>query len=193
MADTTKVAGGAGLVDDARKEKRRNRLQSLMGRRSDEAAAISVTAAPAAMGAGPMGEVEGADAQARRKAIARIYRVLTDTPADDGGMVEDTPFSKAGVARLMETLRGRAANEGQPGARVAAGLIKFLTPKDGEAEVHGVSLERLKRVAKTAGDRIGARGMGGARVHGAAVFENTIVPERHSPREPFSGSRAASA
>lgn len=161
MADTTKVAGGAGLADDARKEKRRNRLQSLMGRRGDEAAAINVTMAPAVMGTGLMGEAEVADVQARRKAIARIYRVLTDTPADDTGMVADTPFSKAGAARLMETLRGRAANEGQTGARVAAGLIKFLTPKEGEAEVHGASLERLQRVAKTAGSRIGARGMGG--------------------------------
>lgn len=180
MADTTKVVEGVQGADDARKAKRRNRLQSLIGRRTEQAAATAVPAAarpgPGAggglggalggglgsgAGAALLGEGAGGDVQARRKALARIYRLLTDTPPDAAGMVEGTPFSHAGVARLMDMLRSRAANEGQAGARVAAGLIKFLTPQEDGAQVHGASLDRLQRIAKTAGGLMAARGPGG--------------------------------
>lgn len=143
------------LTDDERKAKRRTKLRALAGKRPSGAGGV---AAPKVANAVPASkDDDGADVMARRRAIARIYRVLSDTPADDTGMVEGTPFTQSGVARLLDTLKSRADSEGQSGAKVAAGILKFLSAKDGEANVHGASLERLQRVAKTADGRIKGR------------------------------------
>lgn len=150
MPDITETKDPKAAADAERKAKRRSKLRSLAGKRPSSAEGI---AAPDTTGSVPQVEAEGGNTAARRKAIGRIYRVLSETPADDTGMVEGTPFTKAGVLRLLETLKARTAKEGQPGAKVAAGILKFMSPKEGEAHVHGVSLERLQRVAKTAKGR----------------------------------------
>lgn len=148
MANTTKPKAGA---DAERKAKRQNRLRALAGKRANSAQGIAV---PNTDDAVPQAKANEGDVVARRKAITRIYRVLSETPADNTGMVEGTPFTQAGVARLLDTLKSRSASEGQAGAKVAAGILKFLAPKDGESQVHGASLERLQRVAKTAEGRL---------------------------------------
>lgn len=166
MARKGETGGGdPALSDEERKARRRARLRTLTGQAPAGAAEASGGAGDAdvlaAMGGGMGGGgAAGGAPEMRRKAAARVYRMLTNTPPDETGMVEDTPFSKTGVARLMEGLRERAANEGQPGAKVAAGLLNFLAPSEGEPEVHGASLERLQRVARMAGTRLGG-GMGG--------------------------------
>jgi hypothetical protein len=106
---------------------------------------------------------DGADSEAKRKAIGRVVRILTDTPADGTGMVADTPFSKAGVKRLMDMLNERSAVSGASGARVAGGMLKFLSAKDGEESVHGASLQKLQRAGQMAAKRGGGRGRGGDR------------------------------
>lgn len=158
MVENTKTRSPAGAqADTERQSKRRNRLKSLMGLRSNDPARLAVPSS----GTGPS-EERGADAQMRIKVVGRIYKMLTATPADGGAMVDGTPFSQSGVARLMETLRARAADDSKAGARVAAGALKFLSPKDGEPQVQGASLERLQRVAKIAESRIGAQRSRGA-------------------------------
>lgn len=149
MSGTTQTKDSTADAD--RKAKRRARLRALTGKRTGAAADVAVPDTTGVVSGNAAGSV---DVAARRKAIARIYRVLSDTPADENGTVEGTPFTQAGVARLLETLKSRSASGGQAGAKVAAGILKFLSPKDGEAHVHGASLERLQQVAKTAEGRI---------------------------------------
>jgi hypothetical protein len=109
---------------------------------------------PAGQGAG--GD-EGGKGEMRRKAIGRVLKMLTETPADATGMVPGTSFSKAGVARLMEMLDGRA---GKPGGGKAVQRVKaFLAPKPGEEAIHGASLQKLQR----AGEMAAKRGGGGGR------------------------------
>lgn len=145
MPDTNK-SKAAGSEGDDRKAKRRARLQSLGSRRANNAARAATPRKPDMAG--------DANVLSQGKAFARIYRVLTNTPADDKGMVEGTPFTHAGVVRLMDSLKSRAENEGQAGAKVAASILRFVSAKDGEADVHGASLERLQRIAKVAKNRI---------------------------------------
>ncbi|MHC0053388.1 hypothetical protein [Actibacterium sp. D379-3] len=96
-----------------------------------------------------LGEAGSSKRQTRKQMVMKIYGLLTKTPADDSGMVADTPFSQTGVARLMETLQKRAESPEAPGAKVAAGMLKFLSPEDGSAEtVSGASVEKLQWVAK---------------------------------------------
>jgi hypothetical protein len=190
------VEAGSDGDDADRKEKRRQRLAALRGKRNDDSA-NAVVAAPVSpkanrgefgLGGGRKAAKGGnkavsarlggddADNEARRKAIARVVRLLTDTPADASGMVPDTPFSKAGVVRLMEMLRERAANPTAPGGKVAGGLMKFMSAKEGEAEVHGASLEKLQRAAKMVGRRGSNRGGGqGGRRAGAKKGRRSVL------------------
>lgn len=137
-------------VDD-RKQKRQARMAALVGRRGGTAAKVSggeVTTRDRAKGF-----LTGPEGQQHRKSLARIYRVMTDTPADETGMVEGTPFSKAGVATLIATLDKRAANESAPGAKMAGALKRVLTNKaedEGES-VHGVSVAKLQKIAEVLG------------------------------------------
>ena len=166
MARKGEAGGGdPALSDEERKARRRARLRTLTGQAPAGAGGTSGGDGDAdwlsGTGAGKGGGMGGGAPEMRRKAAARVYRMLTNTPPDETGMVEGTPFSKTGVARLMEGLRERAANEGQPGAKVAAGLLNFLAPSEGEPEVHGASLDRLQRVARTASARLGGGRQGG--------------------------------
>lgn len=140
----------AAPADPERKAKRRARARSLITGRTDTAASSAFSGA---VGGEPQTADARSDQMGRRKALGRIYRVLTDTPADDTGMVDGTPFTQAGVMRLMENLKTRADNEGQSGAKIAARILQVLSPKDGEAEVHGASLKRLQRIAKAGENR----------------------------------------
>lgn len=177
------VEAGSDGDDADRKEKRRRRLAALRGKRNDDSA-NAVVAAPVSPKAAKGGNKgvsarlggDDADNEARRKAIARVVRLLSDTPADASGMVPDTPFSKAGVARLMEMLRERAANPTAPGGKVAGGLMKFMSSKEGEAEVHGASLEKLQRAAKMVGSRGSKRGGGhGGRRAGSKTGRRNVL------------------
>jgi hypothetical protein len=88
-----------------------------------------------------------------------MAHILTDTPADGSGVVPGTPFTQAGVAALLDTLGKRARNEGAPGAKIASRLLTFLQADQAEAEgnVHGVSVQKLQRLAKFAGSGNGRR------------------------------------
>lgn len=166
---------------EQRRAKRRMRLQKLRGI-AQPGTGVTVGAAaegfggraagagPRAAGAGPRaaggpGE-DGANNAARQRAFQRAYRVLTETPADGSGTVAGTPFTEAGVVRLLEALRTRAANPEGPGGKVASRLLQFLNPAEGETDqVHGASLEKLQRIAKMAQNfGSGRGGRGGARL-----------------------------
>ena len=149
MADIKNAEKKVDDDADERRNRRRNRLQALR-----QAPAPATKAGPAA-GAAAGG---GANVALQRKVIGRAYRVLTGTPADESGMVEGTPFTQAGVARLMEALKTRASAEGTAGARAAGRMVQFLSGEDEEGErVHGASVERLQRIQRLAGNF----GMGG--------------------------------
>lgn len=182
---TDTVAGDSAEAD--RRERRRQKLGALRNKRSDDTggAVAALARAEGTVGAagkaagkagrgagkaaggrrgggGKLAALAGGDnGDGKRKAIARVMRVLTDTPADAGGMVPDTPFTQAGVKRLMDMLRERAADAGAAGARVAGGLLKFLSSKEGEEAIHGASLEKLKRAGQMASRRGGGRGRRG--------------------------------
>ena len=137
-----------------RQQKRRERIQSLMGPRAapvDKAAQL----AKAAQRGGK--EIESSrENPARQRILKRVYTLLTSTPADATGTVAGTPFSMAGVLKLMHALKGRATDESKGGAKAAAGLLKFLeAPAGDENQVHGVSVEKLQRLAKLADRKTG--------------------------------------
>lgn len=95
------------------------------------------------MGAGGSGGNE------RRKQLFGMLRaVLVRTPADSRGKVPETPFTQAGVERLMKTLKSRSEDNTAPGARVAGGLLKFLSADAGENAVHGASVTKLQKLAE---------------------------------------------
>lgn len=103
--------------------------------------------------------LKGADGAERRQSLMRAMRILTDTPDDGTGFVEGTPFSVAGVKKLVNTLESRSKGKGASGAGVAGKAMAFLTKADnsqaGET-VHGVQVKRLLQLAKL-GDRMKAR------------------------------------
>lgn len=89
----------------------------------------------------------GAARDKRLQLLVKLRALLTQTPADAGGKVEGTEFTTTGVAKLMETLKTRAADEKTPGARVAGSLHKFLSAEGGEAAVAGASVQKLQLVS----------------------------------------------
>jgi hypothetical protein len=157
-------SGGPAADDEVRRAKRQERLQQLRTVRgpSRGAAARAVAGGgglAAAQGGAGAGLGAGPGSEQRRKALGRMARILTDTPADGTGVVPGTPFTQAGVAALLDTLGKRARNQGAPGAKMASRLLTFLRADQGEAEgdVHGVSVQKLQRLAKFAGGGKGRR------------------------------------
>lgn len=156
-------SGEPARDDEALRAKRQERLQRLRMVRtgaSHGAAARAVAAGSGPAGPRTGGVSGGAMSAQRRKALGRMARILTDTPADAAGTVPGTPFTRAGVAVLMDTLGKRARNEGAPGAKMAARVLTFLRAEPGEpeGEVHGVSVQKLQRLAKFTGSGIWRRG-----------------------------------
>lgn len=149
MAEET-VNGGKSspatdLVDQATRARRRERLQTLLakGGRSVAVAPQPAAARPA-MG-GKLNDL------LRNKGLQRAYRLLVDTPADDEGMVADTPFSVAGLKKLVGSIKARSGQDGQAGSRAAQALLTFMAPASPEeAQVEGLSVAKLQRLAKLA-------------------------------------------
>jgi len=145
-----------GEVAEAAREdglgNRRARLQKLKARRAmtgGGGATKPNRVAAERLSIAGIGAGEGGSLRRRNQLIMRVYKMLTDTPDDGSGMVPDTPFTMAGVTELMTTLEQRAANEGAPGAKVAAGVITFLKPSEGDEEVvSGASVTKLQLVAR---------------------------------------------
>ena len=156
MADTPEQ-------DSDELRKRRERLEALKSKRAGAPPAPAPAAEPAddaqpdigmggAMGPGGvfggMGG-PGGKRNRQRKLLMKVYKVLTQTPADDEGLVPDTPFTATGVARLMEMLRTRAEDPSATGAKIAGGLLNFISPgKDETATSSGASVEKLQMLAR---------------------------------------------
>ena len=98
--------------------------------------------------AAAMGDAGSDKRKTRRKLVAKMYRLLTKAPAEDGAKIADTPFSAAGVERLMTLLKKRADEPGEAGAKASAGMIKFLAGDDDGEKVAGASVEKLRWIAK---------------------------------------------
>lgn len=159
-AGTSKNDGNA--ISELRK--RRERLDSLKARRpavgtsdntevSSAIPAASAAGRRAARGAGPLAGMKGqkgARPQARqRQILIKVHKILTQTPEDDRGRVPDTPFTYTGVARLMDILRARAADESKPGAKAVGTILKFITAEDSEEQsAAGASIAKLQAMAR---------------------------------------------
>ncbi|MCA0045085.1 hypothetical protein [Celeribacter litoreus] len=127
---------------------RRDRLEALKSRRASGAPSAAAPARPASGGISSM-VGQGESAKRQRKLLVKIYKVMTQTPADGRGGVPDTPFTEAGVERLMKMLSTRASDGSQAGAKVAGGVLNFLTPADGEAATaSGASIAKLQTIAR---------------------------------------------
>jgi hypothetical protein len=148
----------------------RNRMKGLRERRSAAQAApqIKPLAAPSrdevagGKKRGAAALLSGSSDASKRKALSRVYKILSETPADATGMVEGTPFSKAGVRTLVETLRKRQADPAASGAKMAARIFQFMTAKGKASEeavpnIHGIPIYRLEQLARTA-DALRRRG-----------------------------------
>ncbi len=98
--------------------------------------------------AAAMGDAGSDKRKTRRKLVAKMYRLLTKAPAGDEGNIDGTPFSAAGVERLMTLLQKRADEPGEAGAKASAGMIKFLAGDDDGEKVAGASVEKLQWIAK---------------------------------------------
>ena len=163
--------------------KRRDRLEALKSKRSESVATQDQSNEDpfaGTTGAGPLGGGAGEGAggfaamqqagpkRARqRKMLMKVYNVLTQTPADEHGHISDTPFTESGVARLMDILRARSSDPSQPGAKVAEGVLRFITPGEGEkTTASGASIEKLQMIARRI-ESFKGKGGGGARRRGA--------------------------
>ena len=151
MANSTETSE----QDNDELRKRRERLEALKSKRSGAPAPATPAAAPDAPGGpegGPAMGVFGGGGPKRgrqRKMLMKIYKVLTQTPADTSGMVPDTPFTETGVARLMDMLQTRSSDPSLAGAKVAEGLLNFIRPSEGEgATTSGASVEKLQLLAR---------------------------------------------
>lgn len=153
----TKTIEAEAAAEGNGPRKGRDRLDALRTRRA--------TAAPSAAGQGDFGDdLDGIGGDAKRdrqkKLLMKVYRVMTQTPDDGRGLVNGTPFTEAGVERLMSMLDSRKG-ESEIGAKVAAAALNFISPSDGEeATVSGASVAKLQNLAS----RIDTfRGKAGAR------------------------------
>jgi len=165
MTDAIKTDESAGISESDRRAKRRARLRMLRGQLAEGPAQGAPTAerqvsmapmrldrpgrGPAARPAGGA-DLEVSNSQLQRRALTRAFRILTETPADESGLVEGTPFTQSGVNRLLETLRSRADVEGAAGAKVATRILQFLTSDEGDGKAEEVSVDRLQRIAQLA-------------------------------------------
>lgn len=110
--------------------------------------------------------LSGPEQAGQRKALMRAIRVLTDTPDDGTGSVEGTPFTCAGVKRLVDALEERGRDASAQGAKVANAILRALTSEGKAGEggggetVHGVQVSRLRQLAR-AGEVAKARSQGG--------------------------------
>lgn len=88
--------------------------------------------------------------QRRWKVLRRVARILTQTPDDGSGLVEDTPFKKSGVAALMRLLEERMTEEDKPRTRRAKAIHRMLTEGDeGDSElIHGARVEQLQFMSR---------------------------------------------
>ncbi len=137
------LPGRVDLNDPRLRARRRERIQTLLGKSGRH----SATQRPE-RGAQTGGGLEDL---LRSKSLQRAYGVLTETPVDGQGTVPETPFTVAGLKKLLGTLQARADQDGQPGAKVAQGLLRLLAPsEDGEAQLEGISVAKLQRLAKFA-------------------------------------------
>ena len=141
----------AGVVAGA------GRGEALRARRGTAAAVITPPAAEDGDRLGRQGRAQalltGPDAAQHRKALNRVMRVLSETPADATGMVEGTSFTKSGVKALFDMLTKRSTDPDAAGAKMAGGLLKLLTAvgKDGteDTRVHGVLVSRLQQLGRS--------------------------------------------
>ena len=79
----------------------------------------------------------------------KLRAVLVNTPADGQGMVPDTPFSQAGVVRMVDLLNQRSGKSDAKGSNVASQMIKLLEAKDDkDPAVAGISVARLQILSK---------------------------------------------
>lgn len=155
MADTSptdQTTPGSAPAEDGRAPNARARLKALKERRMEMQAAPATPPSPPAGGgrANAGAGLRGGGNERRGKMLMRIYGILTENVGAETKMIPGTPFSEQGVAKLMETLRGRAAADGKPGAKMAGLALSFLAPKDGEEAVAGASLAKLNTVAAAA-------------------------------------------
>lgn len=132
-------------------------LVSALARAAAEVAGAENIAKPTARGK-PAGQIRGRSRPRhggigtggggggrRRVILRRLIRVLVRTPDDGTGLVEGTPFKKAGVAELMRLLEARRAKaDGKP-ARAIEVVHRFLTNGEGPdmATIHGARLDQL--------------------------------------------------
>lgn len=149
MAEETVNAGKAkpatDLVDPATRARRKERLQTLLAKGGRS---VPVAAKPAAAGPAMGGKLTEL---MQNKGLQRAYRLLVDTPADEEGMVADTPFSVAGLKKLVGSIKARSGQDGQAGSRAVQALLTFMAPASPEeAQVEGLSVAKLQRLAKLA-------------------------------------------
>ncbi len=158
---TVSPDGAPSPQSDADRRSRRDRLKDLKARRAS-GGKLSVPP-PAEQAENAPAENENAafgimaqlsnrgteEFKARRKVVMNLYKRLTSQPRGGSPIIEDTPFSEAGVSAVMAKLRERAANESAKGAKVAGGLITFLSPDSpDDASISGASIERLKQLSR---------------------------------------------
>ena len=85
----------------------------------------------------------------QKKIMGMAFRMLTQTPADDRGKVAGTPFTVAGVEKLMTLLSERSATEDAPGAKAAGAVLAFFGAGEGDADaVGGASGDKLVLLAR---------------------------------------------
>lgn len=83
----------------------------------------------------------------RLEMMAKLRTLLVKTPADENGLVDGTPFTQAGVTRMMTMLGKRSGDAA--GGKLAASMVKFLSPEtDQDATVAGASVKKLQVLAK---------------------------------------------
>lgn len=86
----------------------------------------------------------------QRQIFIYLNKILTQLPPQQDDTIPGTSFTYFGVEQLMTLLDERAQDPSAKGAKAAGMALQFLSAHDGEEEVSGASLEKLKMLSKRA-------------------------------------------
>ncbi len=90
--------------------------------------------------------------------VKKMLHAMTRMSKDGkDSIIEGTPFTRSGVTRLMKALAEKSARPEEKGAKMAGAMQDYLKPVDGEAEVGGASIDKLKAFARMAAPQMRKR------------------------------------
>ncbi len=125
----------AGPADPDLIARRRARISQLIGHKAG--------------GAG-LAAASGLEDLLRRKLVAWADATLAGTAAESAEPIQGTPYNRAGLERLLTALKTRAQSADTAAGKAARAFLRFISAAPDEAQVDGISVAKLQRLASAA-------------------------------------------